>query len=126
MATPTITKTDHVPMITELLQLAEDLHFHHWNTRSYAEHKALDFAYEEVENFKDDVVERLVGYYGRFKSIRLMPIPATELLSLPDAIITSGNNLKMLAAKDNHTDLDNTGDEIIAVGSKLKYLLTLS
>lgn len=118
---------DHTPIISELVQVVNDVQFHHWNTMSYAEHMALDRTYDTLNDLKDNIVELLTGYYGRFKSIRLATIPlTTECIKLPQAIIDCGNNLKALATKDKHTDLVNISDSIIEAGGKLKYLLTLS
>ena len=38
------------------------LHLLHWQTKSYAEHQALGGLYDYVHDFKDGVVEKIMGY----------------------------------------------------------------
>jgi len=113
-------------LVQGIVQLVTDIQFHHWNTTLYSEHKALDFAYDELSGYKDSIAEKLIGYYGRLEGFKLASVPSCSLKDTPTDIIEFGSRLKAIANEDKHTDLDNIGDEIIAVGSELKYLLTLS
>ena len=117
---------DHIPIITGFIQTVADIQHHHWNTNSYAEHMALNDAYDSLNSLKDSVVERLTGYYGRFKRIKIDTIPSCALQELPNCISEIGTSLKALGIKDKHTDLDNNGDEILELAGRLKYLLTLT
>ena len=47
----------------KLTYFHEQLHLTHWQTTSYAEHKALGKLYEYVQDFKDDVIEKLMVYH---------------------------------------------------------------
>jgi hypothetical protein len=49
----------------KLTYFQEQLHLLHWTTTSYAEHKALGKLYEYVHDFKDGVIEKLMGYMGK-------------------------------------------------------------
>ena len=60
---------------TKLTYFHEQLHLIHWQTTSYAEHQALGSLYDQVHDFKDDVIEKLMGYMGkRPKAFKMQPI----------------------------------------------------
>lgn len=118
--------TDHSGIVGMFFQVVDDLHYHHLNTRSYAEHKALEHAYEEMVDYKDEVAEKLIGYLGRLSKIRILPLPNCELDDLPEDIMEAASALRELATKNKYNDLVNLSDEITGVGSKLRYLLTLN
>lgn len=112
----------HVKVISDYQQLVLDLEFHHWNTTSYVKHTALGVTYDALEALKDSVVERLISEYGRFESFPTREIPSVSIDGLVDAILDLATSLKGLLMDD----IDNTADEIIAIGRKLRYLLTLN
>lgn len=116
---------NHTSVITSLIQLTDDVQFHHWNTTSYSEHMALGATYKSLKGLKDTIVEHLVGYYGRFNAIKLLPLPSCGLSELPECIMECATSLKTLATKDKHPDLINIADEVTGVGAKLQYLLSL-
>lgn len=86
---------------------------------------ALGGAYDSMSDLKDTIVESLVGYYGRFPAIKLLPLPSCSLEETPECIMEVASTLKALATKDKHPDLVNIADEVTAVGAKLQYLLSL-
>jgi hypothetical protein len=49
----------------KLTYFHEQLHLTHWQTKSYAEHQALGGLYDYVHDFKDGVIEKLMGYTGK-------------------------------------------------------------
>ena len=49
----------------KLTYFHEQLHLLHWQTTSYAKHKALGKMYEYVQDFKDGLIEKLMGYTGK-------------------------------------------------------------
>ena len=49
---------------TKLTYFELQLHNLHWATRSYAEHKSLGKLYEAVIDFKDEIIEKIMGYSG--------------------------------------------------------------
>ena len=71
---------------SKLTYFHEQLHLLHWQTTSYAEHMALGGLYDYVHDFKDGVVEKLMGYTGkRPTGLKLSPIsamPATTVVKI--------------------------------------------
>lgn len=119
--------TSHTGIVTTLFQIADDLHWHHLNDRSYAEHKALDFAYGELVSYKDTVAEQLIPFEGKLGVMKLLPVPScTKVLDLPEDIIKAAATLREFATAKKYNNLVNISDEIAAVGAKLKYLLNLT
>ena len=95
----------------KLTYFHEQLHLLHWQTTSYAEHQALGGLYDYVHDFKDGVVEKLMGYTGkRPKAFKIEPLSdgagasnvVSELMSFSSSLKSSGE------------------------AAKTKYLLTLS
>jgi DNA-binding ferritin-like protein len=50
-------------LILTLLHSATNTHILHWQTKSYAEHKALGTFYEELPELVDSLVEAIQGRY---------------------------------------------------------------
>jgi hypothetical protein len=46
----------------KLFSFQNSAHSLHLDTRSYAEHKALQKLYEGIDGIKDDIIEVLMGY----------------------------------------------------------------
>lgn len=117
------------PIITQLYQLPLKVQFCHHLTRSYAAHKALDSAYESLNDLKDSIVEKLIGYVGdRFTKVDLKPISGyTENMNSEVAteIMNFALKLEQFASTRGYCDIENLAQEYSGVGSQLKYLLTL-
>jgi Family of unknown function (DUF5856) len=118
-------------MITELLTLQNQLRIFHWATESYAEHKALGKAYEELDDLIDTFIEVFQGKYARIKSKDGFDIKLenysdnSAIISFVDKYVEYlvGMNGKL---EGEYTDeLLNIRDEIVATLQRLKYLLTL-
>jgi hypothetical protein len=54
---------DHVAL--KALQHTAQIKLLHWQTKSYAEHKALDEIFETLTDLTDNLVESIMGKYGR-------------------------------------------------------------
>lgn len=118
-------------VILNLLKLANQLRIFHWQTDSYAQHKAFGNAYDSLSDLIDDLVEVHQGKYGNLK----YPSPAglelqnSEELNI-NSILDEVTNYLSTEVTEMHdpvkdTDCLNIRDEILAVINKLKYLLTL-
>jgi DNA-binding ferritin-like protein len=96
----------------------------HWNTKSYAEHKALGKFYSGLEEMTDSYVEAYMGVYGRMGSFDLVveheDTTGVELVNDVSDFIQS-----LRAELPNDTQLQNLLDEIAALADKTAYLLTL-
>jgi DNA-binding ferritin-like protein len=114
-----------------LLTLRNQLKLYHWQTKSYARHKAVDKILGELDTHIDSFVEIYIGKYGRPK---LTAAQATvKLHNLTDAGATNLCKLtvtylqkqlvKGLTAADS--DLINIRDEMMGEMHQLLYLFTL-
>jgi DNA-binding ferritin-like protein len=111
----------------KLTYFHEQLHLLHWQTKSYAQHKALGKLYEYVQDFKDGVVEKLMGYTGkRPGAIKLEQLTATDPNAVVTALMDFASNLKRYAESNSYHDIANLADALSGEAAKTKYLLTLS
>lgn len=105
----------------------EQLHLIHWQTGSYAEHMATGGLYDYVYDFKDKVMEKLMGYMGKKpKSFKMEPITEVTSQVVVADLITFANELKVWAGKNNYDDVENMAQSLSGKAAKTKYLLTLS
>ncbi len=129
-------------IVSPLLTILNQIKIYHWQTKSFSEHKALDMAYEALEESIDDFVEVYQGTFGRVKSASgsfLFELENLQTESLPSeedaesaglqekidqwiAYLKSFNNDADLNDK---SDLLNIRDEMLATLNRLKYLITL-
>ena len=111
----------------KLTYFHEQLHLTHWQTTSYAEHKALGKLYEYVQEFKDGVIEKLMGYTGKrpapYKIEPLINCTGNECVS---NILSFASSLKSYAESNSYHDIANLADALSGEAAKTKYLLTLS
>jgi hypothetical protein len=111
----------------KLTYFHEQLHLTHWQTTSYAEHKSLGKLYEYVQDFKDGVIEKLMGYTGKrpapYKIEPLINCTGNECVS---NILSFASSLKSYAESNSYHDIANLADALSGEAAKTKYLLTLS
>jgi hypothetical protein len=111
----------------KLTYFHEQLHLTHWQTTSYAEHKSLGKLYEYVQDFKDGVIEKLMGYTGKrptpYKIEPLINCTGNECVS---NILSFASSLKNYAESNSYHDIANLADALSGEAAKTKYLLTLS
>lgn len=106
----------------------EQIHMIHWETRSFAEHKATGGFYEFLQDFKDDVVEKLMGYTGkRIQSLKIEPIsPKADAMTIADEIMKFSKDLETYGDSAKFGDISNLAQSLSGETAKFKYLLTLS
>lgn len=120
-------------IVTQLLKIQNQLKVYHWQTKgkgSYAQHKALDGAFDSMVDLIDEFVEVFMGKYGRIKGPFKIDLNDFESLNTVTSFLDDSINflVKELPSKLNDetdTDLLNVRDEMLAALNKLKYLLTL-
>jgi hypothetical protein len=100
----------------------------HWQTQSYAEHQALGGLYDYVHDFKDGVIEKLMGYMGkRPKAPKMEPLSDSASASLVvGELMSFASSLKSFAESNSFHDIANLADALSGEAAKTKYLLTLS
>ena len=111
----------------KLTYFHEQLHLLHWQTTSYAEHKALGKLYEYVQDFKDGVVEKIMGYTGKRPGIyKIEPLTNCKPEQCVSDLMSFASALKMYGEKNSFHDVCNLADALSGEAAKTKYLLTLS
>jgi DNA-binding ferritin-like protein len=111
----------------KLTYFHEQLHLLHWQTQSYAEHQALGGLYDYVHDFKDGVVEKIMGYTGKRPSAyKIEALGAANATSVVVALMDFASNLKKYGEANSFHDVCNLADSLSGEAAKTKYLLTLS
>jgi hypothetical protein len=111
----------------KLTYFHEQLHLLHWQTSSYAEHQALGGLYDYVHDFKDGVVEKIMGYTGkRPGAYKIEPLGGANASSVVSELMSFASSLKAYGEKNAYHDICNLADSLSGEAAKTKYLLTLS
>lgn len=113
---------------SKLTYFHEQLHLIHWQTTSYAEHQALGSLYDSVHDFKDDVIEKLMGYMGkRPKAFKIQPLAdMTSSTSVVQELKSFAHELMEWAERNQYCDVENMAQDLSGKAAKTLYLLTLS
>ena len=129
-------------IISPLLTILNQIKIYHWQTKSFSEHKALDAAYETLEELIDEFVEVYQGTFGRIKSasgsfeFELENLQTEDyqkeqldqssyLMEKIDQWIAYLKSFNNDADLNDKSDLLNIRDEMLGALNQLKYLLTL-
>ena len=111
----------------KLTYFHEQLHLTHWQTTSYAEHQATGALYDYVQDFKDGLVEKIMGYTGKrpapYKIEALTNCTAGQCV---EDLLSFSSALKMYGEKNSFHDVCNLADSLSGEAAKTKFLLTLS
>ena len=111
----------------KLTYFHEQLHLLHWQTKSYVEHQALGGLYDYVHDFKDGVIEKLMGYTGKRTGVyKIEALSAADSNSVVTALMDFSSNLKRYAESNSYHDIVNLADALSGEAAKTKFLLTLS
>lgn len=116
-------------IVKNLLLILNQIKMYHWQTESFAQHKALGNTYDSLNDLIDNFVEILIGKYGRDVLVSsTLNIRRSEDLDLGDSlnsILPYLINLTDVLDQKSDSDLLNVRDEMLGEINKLKYLLTL-
>jgi len=106
----------------------EQTHLLHWQTTSYAEHVALGSFYDKLVDFKDEIVEKLMGYTGtRVKAFKIEALSnAADAKQLVQDVATFAKDLEEWAEENNYPDVENIAQSLSGEAAKTLYLLTLT
>lgn len=115
---------------TKLTYFELQLHNLHWGTRSFAEHSALGSLYDAVFDFKDDIIEKIMGYSGTRAKIgnpgQLKDYSPGVSETVVADLISFSKQLQNYGASNNMPDIENVAQALSGTAAKTKYLLTLS
>lgn len=116
-------------MIGSLIAMQNQFRVFHWQTESFAQHKAFGEAYESLDSLIDEFVEIYQGKNGIQNPADGLKIKLENLDDKPVEMIDvfieylQDDLTSMLDKKD--TDLLNIRDEMLGALNKTKYLLML-
>lgn len=103
-----------------LFHSRDTMHIAHLQTRSFAEHKALNAYYDSILDLTDSFTEKFFGRNGRVEIV----IPESKNQDSVSHMKSMQATLE--AERDNYpSDLQNIMDEMLALVNKTLYLLTL-
>ncbi len=111
----------------KLTYFHEQLHLLHWQTSSYAEHQALGGLYDYVHDFKDGLIEKIMGYTGkRPGAYKIDALTSTPAASVVSELMSFASSLKDYGEANSYHDVCNLADSLSGEAAKVRYLLTLS
>jgi hypothetical protein len=112
----------------KLAYFHEQLHLIHWQTTNDAEHRTTGALYDYVHDFKDDVIEKLMGYMDKpIKAYKFEPIAdGVSSKSVVNSLLVFATNLKSFAEANKYHDISNLADALSGEAAKTKNLLTRS
>jgi hypothetical protein len=108
------------------LQLLNKLY--HWNTTSFARHKATDGFSSELSDLVDKFVEVLIGRYKIKPQVYKVNLNSEYLsdTGIVNLFEQTRKYLESMSVKISNTDLLNIRDEMLAEVNKMLYLFTLN
>lgn len=114
-------------LLSNVLQISGQLKVLHWQTTSYAEHKAFNKIYNSLDDHFDNLIEVYSGKYERPKFGGVQDLSFADYDSIKiDAFITAAEEFFVDAfMAEQDAELNNIKEEIIADIQRLKYLLSL-
>lgn len=111
------------------LGLQNQARYNHLNTTGFAEHKALNELYDALDEYEDDVMERILGNQAPQRLGAVSPpkiVPGKSSLLLAEEVIAFARDLEEWAEQHSFCEIENLAQELVGVGTKTKYLLSLS
>ena len=80
----------------KLTYFHEQLHLLHWQTTSYAQHQALGGLYDYVHDFKDGLIEKIMGYTGKRPSAyKIEPLGGANATAVVSELMQFASQLKI-------------------------------
>lgn len=116
-------------IVCHLLTIRNQVKLYHWQTGSFARHKATDDLTAALDTSIDEFVEVYMGKYGRPKvsgTIKLHNFSESAARSFVAKERAYLSNVLPKKIKKTDTDLLNIRDTILADLNKVLYLFTLA
>jgi hypothetical protein len=118
-------------IIKVFFHMQNNIKLYHWQTESFARHKASDELLGNISDLIDQFIEVYIGRYDRPKFKNNFKILVTELDNdgaeyLIQSYINFMKNELPKYLEDNDTDLYNIRDELLGNLNKTLYLFTLN
>jgi hypothetical protein len=117
-------------VIAKLVQIQTQFRFMHWQTNSYAKHKAYGKIYQTLTDLIDNFVESCMGKHGRPEymgglTLEFEDLNEMSLQEFVDDTVAFLINFDQIFDEVMDSDLLNVRDEILQLINKGKYLFTL-
>lgn len=115
-------------IVDHLISYQQQFRILHWQTKSYARHKAYGKFYNSFGDLIDEFIETHMGKYGRIKTSGQIEMSNMSDIQIKDYMEELEHFLISLTENYDQTrdsDLLNIRDEMLGEVNKLKYLLTL-
>ena len=113
-------------IVRDLLQMQNQLRIFHWQTKSYARHKAFGKFYDAMDELLDTFVETYQGQFGRVAFNQTLDLKnMDESINLDEILQRAAAMLTSEIEEGLSSDLLNIRDEILGAVNHLRYLLTL-
>ncbi len=113
-------------------QMRSQIKLYHWQTHSYARHKATDDVLDALDKQVDEYVEVYMGKYGRPKLTEKQACVKITNMSEKQAVTFIKRCVQHLLTDvvkgltpDKDSDLLNIRDEMLGALNQLLYLFTL-
>jgi DNA-binding ferritin-like protein len=118
-------------IIINLLTMENQMRIFHWQTMSYAEHKAFGKIYQNLTELIDNFVEVCMAKHGRPDFGGEFNLPqydykAVNVDEYINSMIEFLISLDSVYQEQIDSDILNIRDEMLAEVNRLKYLLTLN
>lgn len=116
-------------IVAIFFNIRDQVKLYHWQTKSFAEHKATDDLVVKLDASIDMFVETYMGRYGRPRVGQTYPVKNLTVSGIRAFIARSDEWLTSKLprmVKKTDTDLLNIRDEILADLNQIKYLFTLA
>ena len=121
---------NYFDVVLMIMSYSQQIKILHWQTNSYAQHKAFDGVYEAILDSMDTFVEVMQGKYGRFNidsnnTIKLDNYASVNIVDFNNKFTNYLVNVLPTYFDSKDTELLNIRDEMLQEVNQLKYLLTL-
>lgn len=110
-------------LITLLFHFRTAAHILHLQTKSYAQHKALEEFYDELVELTDVLAEVYQGKYGPIQEFDAKYVSYESPLKLIDNVLDELKARRYMAVPKDDTALQNIIDEITALAARTAYKL---
>ena len=109
-------------LVCRLFQARTAAHMAHLQTRSFAEHKALDTFYNDIIEVADDFAETYQGMFGIIENYPMCPLPTGKAADWIDAL-RQWCEKNRDACCQGKTTLENILDGVMGLCSSTVYKL---
>jgi len=112
-------------------QMREQIKLYHWQTHSFAQHKATDELLDSLDKAIDEYVEVYMGHYGRPKmasrnsTIQIKNMNVKSIIKFLRECVAYLQGPLVKKLKPTDTELVNLRDEMLAGLHQVMYLFTL-